>query len=86
VKELAQTSSPLHREAFPDAGGVWVSFPESHPHQAGYFTSEMADSSESFANPISAAFRVLEEYRGLLDTALEEQSGLLSDEDRYRVV
>jgi hypothetical protein len=46
----------------------------------------MADSSDSFANPISAAFRVLEEYRGLLDTALEEQSGLLSDEDREHVI
>jgi len=46
----------------------------------------MADSPDSFANPISAAFRVLEEYRGLLDAALEEQSGLLSGEDRERVV
>lgn len=45
----------------------------------------MSAAPKEFVNPISAGFRVLEEYREVLRTALEQQGNGLSDEDRTRV-
>lgn len=46
----------------------------------------MATNSKEFVNPISAGFRVLEEYRQVLKSALDEQGNDLADDDLARII